>query len=221
VFQKDSTQIVLVDARESSVSTWNASCLPQKLGVHFQATCLIEWREAGTPRTCHDEPSSAQFHLFPLSIACVRNEVPEECKWVQLSEELTSPMESTSDVDYLSSKNGHRASLKVVSKSSAGLTHMTVLFMLKWLWRIYLMLTGSKKQNRLSWKRPLQTTWSNSPAVCRDTVAWSECSEPLQPDLECLQQWASGSFSGQPVPVPHRSDCKKLLNYIYSQSPLF
>ena len=38
-----------------------------------------------------------------------------------------------------------------------------------------------------------------------DQVAQS----PVQPDLECLQGWEIHHLSGQPVPVPHHSYCKK------------
>jgi len=34
---------------------------------------------------------------------------------------------------------------------------------------------------------------------------------PVQSDPECFQGWGICHLSGQPVPVPHHSHCKKLL----------
>ena len=44
---------------------------------------------------------------------------------------------------------------------------------------------------------------------------------PIQSDLECLQEWGFYHISGQLVPLPQYPNCKKLLPYIQSRSPLF
>jgi len=53
----------------------------------------------------------------------------------------------------------------------------------------------------LSWKEPLKTIWSNSPALNRDSSS-KIAQSPVQPDLECLQRWDVHHISGLPVPVP-------------------
>ena len=42
-----------------------------------------------------------------------------------------------------------------------------------------------------------------------------------QPCLESLHRWGIHHQSGQPVPVPHHSNCKIILPYIRPKSPLF
>jgi len=44
---------------------------------------------------------------------------------------------------------------------------------------------------------------------------------PVQPGLEYVQRWGTHSFSGQPVPVPHHPESKKIPPNIYPKSPLF
>ena len=44
---------------------------------------------------------------------------------------------------------------------------------------------------------------------------------PLEPDFECLQGQSIHHLSGQHVPVPHHTYCKKFLSYIQSKYPLF
>ena len=58
--------------------------------------------------------------------------------------------------------------------------------------------------NRLGWKGPLKAIWFNSPAMSRDTYSWIKCSEPLRPDLECLQGWGIHHLSEHPPPVPQQ-----------------
>jgi len=43
----------------------------------------------------------------------------------------------------------------------------------------------------------------------------------VQPDLECLQGQGIHHISGQPVPVPHHSHCKRVFPDIKPKSPLF
>ena len=57
-----------------------------------------------------------------------------------------------------------------------------------------------------------------SPCNEQEHLQLHQCSELLQPDLECLQRWGIHHISGQPVPVLHYPHCKKFLPYIQSKS---
>jgi len=51
----------------------------------------------------------------------------------------------------------------------------------------------------------------------RDIYSSVRCSEPIQPDLECLQGWSIHHLSGQPVSVPHHSYHEELLFFLTCQ----
>ena len=57
----------------------------------------------------------------------------------------------------------------------------------------------------------------DSPGYSHGQIAQS----PVQPDLEQFPWWGIHSFSGQPVPVPHHSHCKKFLPYVHFKHTLF
>ena len=56
----------------------------------------------------------------------------------------------------------------------------------------------TESKNGLNWKGPFKATWSNSPALTRDTYSWSGAQSPTQPDLRCLQGQSTHHLSGQP-----------------------
>ena len=62
-----------------------------------------------------------------------------------------------------------------------------------------------------------QCPWSEQGHLQLDQVAQS----PIQPGLECFQEWGICHLRGQPVPGFHYPHCKKFLPYIQSTTTLF
>jgi len=75
----------------------------------------------------------------------------------------------------------------------------------------WFVLEGSHKSH------PVQLPCSEQGHLQLEQVAQS----PIQPDLECHQGWVIHHLSGQPVPVPHRTYCKKFISHVQSKSLLF
>ena len=72
-------------------------------------------------------------------------------------------------------------SAQIVSVPSEGAKGNSLLY--------YPILLGS--QNHLSWKEPLEASWSHSPAMDRYTYSSIRCTESIQPALGCLQGWGT------------------------------